>query len=42
MGRGTIPPDSPEFGNRSRRDALKQTDCEKFAAYYNKGYGKAG
>ena len=27
MGRGTIPPDSPEFGNRSRRDALKQTDC---------------
>jgi acetolactate synthase-1/2/3 large subunit len=27
MGRGTIPPNSPEFGNRSRRDALKQTDC---------------
>ena len=27
MGRGTIPPDSPEFGNRSRREALKQTDC---------------
>ena len=27
MGRGTIPPDSPEFVNRSRREALKQTDC---------------
>jgi acetolactate synthase-1/2/3 large subunit len=27
MGRGTIPPDCPEFGNRSRREALKQTDC---------------
>jgi acetolactate synthase-1/2/3 large subunit len=27
MGRGTIPPDSPEFLNRSRRDALKQIDC---------------
>ena len=24
MGRGTVPPDSPEFLNRSRRDALKQ------------------
>ncbi len=27
MGRGTVPPDSPEFLNRSRRDALSQTDC---------------
>ena len=27
MGRGTIPPDSPEFLNRSRRHALKQIDC---------------
>jgi acetolactate synthase-1/2/3 large subunit len=27
MGRGTIPPDSPEFLNRSRREALKQIDC---------------
>jgi len=27
MGRGTMPHDSPEFLNRSRRDALKQTDC---------------
>jgi acetolactate synthase-1/2/3 large subunit len=27
MGRGTVPPDSPEFGNRSRRDALKKSDC---------------
>jgi acetolactate synthase-1/2/3 large subunit len=27
MGRGTISPDAPEFGNRSRREALKQTDC---------------
>ncbi|MCH2169452.1 thiamine pyrophosphate-dependent enzyme [Myxococcota bacterium] len=27
MGRGTIPPQTPEFFNRSRRDALKQTDC---------------
>jgi acetolactate synthase-1/2/3 large subunit len=27
MGRGTIPPDSPEFLNRSRRDALKGIDC---------------
>ena len=27
MGRGTVPPDSPEFLNRSRRDALKQIDC---------------
>jgi acetolactate synthase-1/2/3 large subunit len=26
MGRGTVPPDSPEFLNRSRRDALKQID----------------
>ena len=23
MGRGTVPPDSPEFLNRSRRDALE-------------------
>jgi acetolactate synthase-1/2/3 large subunit len=27
MGRGTVPHDSPEFLNRSRRDALKQIDC---------------
>ena len=27
MGRGTVPPNSPEFGNRSRRDALKKSDC---------------
>jgi acetolactate synthase-1/2/3 large subunit len=27
MGRGTIPPESPEFLNRSRRDALKKIDC---------------
>jgi len=27
MGRGTVPPDSPEFLNRSRRDALKAIDC---------------
>jgi acetolactate synthase-1/2/3 large subunit len=27
MGRGTVPPTSPEFLNRSRRDALKQIDC---------------
>jgi acetolactate synthase-1/2/3 large subunit len=27
MGRGTVRPDSPEFLNRSRRDALKQSDC---------------
>ncbi len=27
MGRGTVPPDSPEFLNRSRRDALQETDC---------------
>jgi acetolactate synthase-1/2/3 large subunit len=27
MGRGTVPPDSPEFLNRSRRDAMKQIDC---------------
>jgi acetolactate synthase-1/2/3 large subunit len=27
MGRGSIPFDSPEFLNRSRRDALQQTDC---------------
>jgi len=27
MGRGTIPPDTPEWFNRARRDALKQTDC---------------
>jgi acetolactate synthase-1/2/3 large subunit len=27
MGRGTVSPDSPEFLNRSRRDAMKQIDC---------------
>ena len=27
MGRGCVPPDLPEFGNRSRRDALKKSDC---------------
>ena len=27
MGRGTVPPDSPEFLNRSRRSALQQIDC---------------
>ena len=27
MGRGCVPPDLPEFGNRSRRDALKTSDC---------------
>lgn len=27
MGRGTVPFDSPEFLNRSRRDAMKQIDC---------------
>jgi acetolactate synthase-1/2/3 large subunit len=27
MGRGTVPPTSPEFLNRSRRDALKGADC---------------
>jgi acetolactate synthase-1/2/3 large subunit len=27
MARGTVPPDSPEFLNRSRRDAMKQIDC---------------
>ena len=27
MGRGTVPPESPEFLNRSRRDAMKQIDC---------------
>ncbi|MEN8183383.1 MAG: thiamine pyrophosphate-binding protein [Myxococcota bacterium] len=27
MGRGTIPPTSPEFLNRSRRAAMKQIDC---------------
>ena len=27
MGRGTVPPDSPEFLNRSRREALKRIDC---------------
>jgi acetolactate synthase-1/2/3 large subunit len=26
MGRGTVPPDSPEFLNRSRRAALKESD----------------
>jgi acetolactate synthase-1/2/3 large subunit len=27
MGRGSVPWDSPQFLNRSRRDALAQTDC---------------
>jgi acetolactate synthase-1/2/3 large subunit len=27
MGRGTVPPDSPEWLNRSRREALKRSDC---------------
>jgi acetolactate synthase-1/2/3 large subunit len=27
MGRGTVPPSSPEFLSRSRRDALKRSDC---------------
>lgn len=27
MGRGTVAPDTPEFLNRSRRDALKGSDC---------------
>jgi acetolactate synthase-1/2/3 large subunit len=27
MGRGTVPPESPEFLNRSRREALKRSDC---------------
>jgi acetolactate synthase-1/2/3 large subunit len=27
MGRGTVPPDSQEFLNRSRREALKKIDC---------------
>lgn len=27
MGRGTVPPDSPEWLNRSRRAALQQADC---------------
>ncbi|MFP8881926.1 MAG: thiamine pyrophosphate-binding protein [Myxococcota bacterium] len=27
MGRGTVPPDSPEFLSRSGRDALKNIDC---------------
>jgi len=27
MGRGTVPPDSPEFLNRSRREALEKIDC---------------
>jgi acetolactate synthase-1/2/3 large subunit len=27
MGRGSVPPDSPEFLNRSRRDALSRIDC---------------
>ncbi len=27
MGRGSIPPDSPEFLSRSRRVALQKTDC---------------
>ena len=27
MGRGTVPFDSPDFLNRSRREAMKQIDC---------------
>jgi acetolactate synthase-1/2/3 large subunit len=27
MGRGTVPPSSPEFMNRARREALKRSDC---------------
>jgi acetolactate synthase-1/2/3 large subunit len=27
MGRGSVPPDSPEFLSRSRRDALQKIDC---------------
>jgi acetolactate synthase-1/2/3 large subunit len=27
MGRGTIPPTSPQYLNRSRREAMKQIDC---------------
>ncbi len=27
MGRGSVAPDSPQFLNRSRRDALAKTDC---------------
>ena len=27
MGRGTIPPESPQFLNRSRRHAMKEIDC---------------
>ncbi len=27
MGRGTVPHDSPDFLNRSRRDAMKRIDC---------------
>jgi acetolactate synthase-1/2/3 large subunit len=27
MGRGTVSPETPEFLNRSRREALKQSDC---------------
>jgi acetolactate synthase-1/2/3 large subunit len=27
MGRGSVPPGTPEFLNRSRRKALEQTDC---------------
>ena len=27
MGRGSVPPDSPEFLSRSRRDALEKIDC---------------
>lgn len=27
MGRGTVPPESPEFLNRSRRAAMKRIDC---------------
>jgi len=27
MARGSVPPDTPEFMNRSRRDALKGIDC---------------
>jgi acetolactate synthase-1/2/3 large subunit len=27
MGRGSVPPDSPEFLNRSRREAMEKIDC---------------
>jgi acetolactate synthase-1/2/3 large subunit len=44
MGRGTVPPDSPEFLNRSRRDALSQTDCIVLAGVlldFRMRFGKA-